>query len=445
MIVGDYFLVWDPGVGKTLPVIEAADYLSWEHEHFDSDAPHQTLCVVPASIREQWKEKFNEQTPWLSVTVLETLNKKITREQLESDVVICSYEYMACLARWKQLRRHLWAALAVDECHYLIYEEAARTRAMLGADENSTDGLAFAAERTWWLSGTPFTFPHQIYPILSRIFPAATKRNGEYMTAAQWQRRFCDVAPNSFGRDKVVGAINVPELRKRVHSVIDRVRLEDAVDMPPLTVDKIPIKATLTKLLSGLDDELLAQYQALIATLEDDEIPDAKKLTALEDSGLDMAQLRHSIAVTKIKSAVEIIKMDLASGTKKLLVFGWHTEPINELGRLLKSPVYTGKTPKAKRRQALERFLDDDKTKVLIAQIGAVGTGTDGIQDVCHRSMFFETSWRYIDNKQAIHRTYRNGQKLPCHASVLSLVGSVDDYVAKIITRNAKTINSVLD
>lgn len=441
MIEGDFFAVWDPGTGKTYPALAAASFL--DHK--------ASLFIVPAHLREQWAEQAAVHTPWRKTVVLDKLNEKIPDRVFEkADNVIVSYEYAAHLPRWKQLRKEQWAAIAIDEAHYLMNLEANRTRALLGAKPlTDTNGLVHAAECVWFLTGTPFTFPNQIYPILAAKFPSALKRpskNGSgLMTAREWENEYCIVKPDKSGfGEKVVGAKNIPALRRRLSDVIDKVRLEDAADMKGLTVDTIPIKGTLSKLTRGLDPFLVNQYEALTQTLMDPDIPDAEKLAMLEESGEVMAQLRHTIAVVKIKPTIEIVKNELASGVKKVLIFGWHREPLKALAKELDAPLIRGgMTPKAK-RDAKDEFLYDD-TPYLIGQISAIGTGTDGLQDVCHRSIFMEPSWAFRDNKQCWHRTYRKGQKLPCHSSFITLLGSIDEYVASVLKRNAKIVSQVLD
>jgi superfamily II DNA or RNA helicase len=53
MVRGSYMLVWDPGVGKTWPVVEAARRCGGS-----------TLVIVPAHLRDQWLETCRSVDPW---------------------------------------------------------------------------------------------------------------------------------------------------------------------------------------------------------------------------------------------------------------------------------------------------------------------------------------------------------------------------------------------
>lgn len=438
MQAGDKMLVWDPGTGKTYPVIMAADFCG---------GPHLTVC--PAHLRDQWAEQVERFTPWSRVRVLE--GTRTPADLRGADFVICSFEYASTLPRWKELRRWKWASMAVDEAHALCVQEANRTKALLGHSPESTSGLVFAADRCWFLTGTPFTFPNQIYPIVSRVFPKATRRWGQsgYMTPREWENAFCVTAPvkdektgRTFG-EKIIGAKNVRELRQRLGPYLDKVRISDVHHKGEI-IDTIPIRADLRSLLKDLPPETLAEYEALTRVLEDDDIPDAEKLAALDSSGLVMAQLRHHVAVAKITATAEIARFEAAKGIDKILIFGWHREPLKVLADKLKAPLVYGGQGKRSKAQALASFIDGP-SQFLLGQIGAIGTGTDGLQDVCRRALFFEASWAFRENKQARHRTYRMGQRAVAHTSFVSLKGSVDEYVARVLARNAETVARVLD
>lgn len=437
MVRDNIILVWEPGVGKTYPVLSAAHYV---------DGP--TLIVVPAHLRLQWLEQAQEHAPLLPAVILEGTTKKIPDEVFDNyDIFICSYEYASTLARWKQLRKQKWGALAIDECQYITNLDADRTRAMLGLKPEEKQGMVFAADVVWYLSGTPFTFPNQIYPILAASFPGAIRRTGKQpglMTAREWENEFCVVADKGDGFGvKVVDVKNVPELRARLKPYLDKEKLD--LGEITLTVDTIPIEGTLRDLTKGLDRETMLAYTAIMEILHDDDIPDMEKLAMLEEYGGTMAEIRHAIAATKVASTVKIVRNELFTGVKKLLVFGWHRKPLEALARELDAPIIYGGMSDRRKTEAKNEFLGPKGSPVLVGQISSIGTGTDGLQKVCHRSLFMEASWAYRENKQCLHRTFRTGQRYPCHSSFISLVGSIDEYVSRILKRNAEIVSRILD
>jgi len=437
MMRGNILLVWDPGVGKTYPVLSAAHFINGP-----------LLVIVPAHLRLQWLAAAKLHAPLLPAVILDKTKEKISTETFDKHrIFICSYEYVSTLPRWKQLRVRQWGALAIDEAHYLNNLDANRTRAILGLKPEEKQGMVFAADYVWYLSGTPFTFPNQIYPILAASFPEAIRRAEEEgpgrMTAREWENRFCVVADTGDGFGvKVTGAKNIPELRGRLQPFLDKQKLE--LGHVTLTIDTIPMQGTLRGLTKGLDEETLQIYEALTEILSDDTVPDEEKMAVLEGNGLVMAQLRNVIAATKVMQTVEIVRGELLSGLKKVLVFGWHRAPLEALSKQLKAPLIYGGISDKQKELAKLQFIKGD-APVLIGQIAAIGSGTDGLQEVCHRSLFMEAPWTHRENKQCLHRTYRTGQKYPCHSSYIILLGSIDEYVAKVLKRNAEIIRKTLD
>ena len=406
------------------------------------------LVIAPAHLRHTWAEAVGLDTPRRSVRIVDSTKATFSAE---TDISVVSYEYAKHLPRWKELRVPWWSAITCDEAHYLAHGQTARCRAILGTTPGDKYGLAFRTRHFWPISGTFIGgYPDELYPLLRYIFPAAVRslRSGiRYMDYGEYVGEFCVTARNDFGT-KIVGGRNFDLFRERTAPYFDRVRLTDVVDMPALVIDTVPVTGSLRGLTKGLTPEQLSEYRTIEAALRAD-IPDDEKLDALYASEVMLAELRHAIAMVKIGEAEKIIRDEIANGLDRVLIFGWHKEPLRELARRFKGAgLITGGMSHVSRDATLRGFVaprvnGDDLCRVMFGQIGAMGSGLN-IQ-ACHRTLFLEASWSTRDNTQAIHRTYRNGQRLPCHVSFLSLIGSVDEYVTRILTRKAKSVRQALD
>ena len=436
LVRGDLALAWDPGTGKTRPCLRAGEILGGPQ-----------LVIAPAHIRSTWAEAVQLDTPGRSVRVVESVKSTFSAE---TDITVVSYEFAKHLPRWKELRSQWWSSMVADEAHYLARGNAARTRSILGTVPGDKYGLAFRTKNFWPISGTFIGgYPDEIFPLLRFIFPGSVRSNRHgvrYMDVGEFISEFCIVGTNAFGA-KINGGKNYTELRRRILPYFDRVKLEDVVDMPPLVIDTIPVTGKLPNMTKGLAAEQIEQYKTLEAVLTDPGTQDDEKLDALYDADVMMAEMRHVLAMVKIGEAEKIIRDELLSGIDRVLVFGWHKEPLRELARRFDGAgLVLGGMSHAKREDNLRSFLSgggNRRGSALFGQIGAMGSGLN-IQ-AAHRTIFLEASWSTRDNKQAIHRTYRNGQKLPCHVSFLSLVGSLDEYVTRILARKAKSVAMALD
>jgi SNF2 family DNA or RNA helicase len=73
-----------------------------------------------------------------------------------------------------------------------------------------------------------------------------------------------------------------------------------------------------------------------------------------------------------------------------------------------------------------------------------MGTGVDGLQNVCDEAIFCEQEWVPSANAQAIMRLCRIGQKNPVRARIFSLYNSVDEHVQDTLTRKMKELAKIL-
>ena len=81
--------------------------------------------------------------------------------------------------------------------------------------------------------------------------------------------------------------------------------------------------------------------------------------------------------------------------------------------------------------------------RVLIGTIGALGTGTDGLQYVCSNVVFLDRDWTPGLNQQAEDRVNRSGAKGMTNVWILSMEKSIDSYVEGIQSKKAQDIEEV--
>lgn len=84
----------------------------------------------------------------------------------------------------------------------------------------------------------------------------------------------------------------------------------------------------------------------------------------------------------------------------------WAEFAANELGN---ARAYTGSQGKSERAEIKEEFIRGD-LRAIVATVGAVGTGVDGLQSACSRIIFASRDDKANDNLQAIGRIARTGQ-----------------------------------
>ena len=109
------------------------------------------------------------------------------------------------------------------------------------------------------------------------------------------------------------------------------------------------------------------------------------------------------------------------------------------------SIILTGKVPAKKRKLLVNKFTKDKNINLLIANIQAVGTGTDGLQYNCYNSCTIELGWDPDDHDQAEDRLCRIGQKYGVMNYYLLGIGTIEIEIAKLLDKKRKINEAILD
>tara|TARA_Y100001968_G_scaffold330203_1_gene381404 strand:+ start:761 stop:3718 length:2958 start_codon:yes stop_codon:yes gene_type:complete len=121
-----------------------------------------------------------------------------------------------------------------------------------------------------------------------------------------------------------------------------------------------------------------------------------------------ITQEQHSVD-GKMKELRRIL-----SDGKQSIIFVHHVDGIVEkLREKLSYFGYSIGTYYGSDKSGLKPFLNGDN-QILIASMSAIGTGFDGLQNICSRAIFFALPWTYEIRKQCEARIARTGQKNDC-------------------------------
>lgn len=407
-------LLDEQGLGKTAQAIEACNLV-------DADP---VLVICPASLRTNWLREF----------------QKFGQGQR---VVSESYDRVA---RDPAKYDGPWGAVILDEAHYLKSPNAKRTRSVYGDKE--LPGLLMLSGHTWALTGTPA--PNnavEMYTHMAALFPeslAMVRDKTRRYDRFRFTQRYCVTAPGEWG-EKIVGGKNHEDLKARLAPhVLRRVKKEVLPDLPAITYSELPIDApSVARSLKDVPGEEMAMLR--------DALKDGDA-AALEGMATEMASLRRLIAVAKIPLMVEWAKDFLEQTDRKLVIFGHHVEPLEELRQQLRDRtggksqtpvVVTGSSRPANRQKSVDKFQEDPDTRVFLGQIQAAGTGIT--LTAASDLVFLEQSWVPAENAQAAMRIHRIGQTRGCMVRYMSLAGSIDEAVQRVLARKTADISKLFD
>ena len=427
-LIGD-----SPGVGKTASAIRACDLVGAEN----------ILVVAPASVRIQWGREFERFSPMdrpMQVCFPSMLPNL-------SGVVIISYDQ--AVKHIERLMSVRWQCLILDECHYLKerykvgkHTSGYRTKSIYGFGKRFP-GLVTVCDRVIRLSGTPA--PNNASELWTHL------KSAGLIDMPYWDFtfHFCNGFDSEHGF-RFTSHKNIPELQKLLKPFMLR-RTKQQVQ-PNL---KEPFFETIT--IPRSDAALPPELQSLIPQLDqaDNQLQEALRsgspgdqLATLESMASSLATLRRYTLMSKLPAIAEQIETDLTTNQiPKLTVFMIHKIGVKWLAEKLAKfhPItVTGDTPAEKRQPNIDLFQSDPSARIILGNIAAMGTGVDGLQNVCDEAIFCEQDWVPSSNVQAIMRLCRIGQKNPVRARIFSLYNSVDEHVQDTLTRKMKELAKIL-
>lgn len=334
----------------------------------------------------------------------------------ENEPLVMSYDRLRL--DWDNVCRQRFDVAIVDECHFAKNPAAKRTQLIYGKH-----GLGWISDRMWALSGTPATkHAAELWPML-RAFGVVGMGYDEFVD------RYCIV--NKFTL-QITGTkpAMIGEVRELLAKVmLRRTRKEVAPEMPSIDFQFLEVEPDIKadiKMPAGLSEAQLSQW--------------------LEDNA--RADMEDCIAVADAKVLPLAKEIDFALQNellKQTVVFGWHTEPLEHLCRLLnksgiRAELLTGKTSSVQRERVQSNFRSG-WTQVVVGNILAAGTAID--LSAASHGYFLELDWLPSNNIQAANRLVSLDKHEPVTYDVVTWPGSADDRVQRTLIRRSNELSQL--
>lgn len=365
---------FEMGLGKTLIAITMADKLGG-----------RCLCVVPAFLKQNW---LNE----------------IDKFSLDPD----NFEVISYAAMSKLDNLFGYDMVVFDEAHYLKNIDAKRTKQ---AHFLILQGLP---KYMLAMSGTPIkNNPSEIWSLLKLTSYGHEIDDFDKYKNNYWRFRakFCDVKATAYG-EKVVGMKNAPILGSMVAPVYNRLKTEDAIELPETINITVKGKED-TKTQDGLEACWVNYLAGSFA------------------ENKNFSQTKVASALGKADFTIEYAG-NILQNTNKVIIFTDHILPAEHISARIKgSYLCTGKVPVAKRAQIAHDF-ERDESAVMVATIGSMSTGFNFTS--CNQMIFNDVPWVPADLQQAQKRIHRIGQKKKCFYHFI-YSSDVDETIIKTLTK----------
>jgi SNF2 family DNA or RNA helicase len=425
-------LLMDMGTGKSLTAIAVSGEL------FNRGGIAKMLVVCPKSIAGVWEDEFKKFTGFayrLAVLDGSAAQKANTLRRLAGaalQAAVVNYE-----SAWR-----LEAELSKWKPDLIVCDESSKIKNPQAKASKALHRLGAASRYNMILTGTPVTNGPENFFSQYKFLDPGIFGSSFYAFRARY------VMLGGYGNHAVVGYRNLDELASKAHAAAFRVRLDDAVDLPPY-IDE-------TRLVT-LEPKAEAMYRDIekesFAELSNEKEITAKnvltKLLRLSQctGGFIRPDDGEVIAVSAAKlEALEDILDECGEQGKKAVVFARFIPEIEAIEKLLKRKeigyalIHGGITDRA---EQVARFQADSECRVFVGQLQTTGMGLT--LTAASVAVYYSLDYSYANYEQSRARVRRIGQKEKVVYYHLIAKNTVDEKAMAALERKGDAAKLLVD
>jgi SWI/SNF-related matrix-associated actin-dependent regulator of chromatin subfamily A-like protein 1 len=399
-----------PGLGKTAQAIVAARRV------FNTNFKPLRICVIaPKTALENWRREWSRWWPG---------NYKPT---------IINYDLLSNATQTRvEFNQTDWDLIVCDEAHRLKNAGSNRTQVIYRKVLKQR-----VRPRVWLLTGTPArNHAGELWSHLRTLRPDLIHdRSGRPMTLPQFEDAYCQVQTDAFGQRNIRGSKNLKELRAKLIGggfMLRRMKKDVQSELPDLVFDDFPLTGTLKSAVPAMP---------ALGIGVDTPLDDAIAILRREE--VHLSTERRLTGLLKAPLVAEYVTDEL-DAPGKVIVFYHHTEVGNILNdRLIHfKPARVEGGTKDPQGQ-VDMFQTDPVCQVFLGQITACGEALN--ITAADRVFFAEASWSPSDNYQAACRAHRIGMGTNLTVKFLSLPGTMDEIIQRVLARKTAELSELFD
>ena len=317
------------------------------------------------------------------------------------------------------------SVIAFDEAHRSKEPTSLQSRAMMNVQ----------AKYMVAMSGTPLmNNPLDLY------FPM--KWLGyENHSFYQFKQHYCTLG--GWGGSQVVGYKNLEEIRAMMEQIMLRRLKTEVLDLPE-KIRKIEY-VDMTPKQNQIYKEVYAGVMGDLQKIKFSNNPLSMMIRLRQATGWTGILSNTIQESAKMERMIELVNEIVASGQKAIIFSNW--ESMTEVAReKLKSynPAYiTGATKADERMKEVDRFQNDDKCKVIIGTIGAMGTGLT--LTAAQNVIFLDSPWNMALKAQAEDRAHRIGTKGTVSVITLCCRDTIDERIEELVEKKGQIADALVD
>jgi SWI/SNF-related matrix-associated actin-dependent regulator 1 of chromatin subfamily A len=428
LLANDRFILADSmGLMKTGSSIIAA---------LESEAK-KILIVCPASVKINWRREIKiytdrktlivEGRKWGSTFDFYIINYDILKNYHTTEKSEDSEDY-------KLIMNEGFDIAIIDEAHNLSNASSLRSKLL--------NDILEKIPKVWLLTGTPMTNRPINYFNLLKIVNSPVASNWQH-----YVKRYCKgfrFKVNGRTIWNTSGHSNLDELREMTKNIILRRMKSDILDLPEKIITPIFLELKSTYYNEELEEFMrITEENKRRTTLNintQEEEPDRENVVAVLGR---LMKVRQVIAYEKIPYTCELIDKFLEED-KKVIVFSNFTMPVDMLYEKYKkiSVMLDGRMSTTKRQESIDKFQNDSKIKIFIANIiaGGIGINLTAAEGVIMNDLSFVPA----HHAQSEDRAHRPNQKNNVVVYYPIFENTIEQIVYNILQSKKNVIDQVM-
>lgn len=248
-----------------------------------------------------------------------------------------------------------------------------------------------------------------------------------------------------YGGYEIVGYKNMSELQEQLDTLMLRRLKEDVLDLPEKTyIDEyVEMKGKQEQIYKEVTMEIKANIdQISIAPNPLAELIRMRQATGY--TGILSSTIKESAKLDRMEELVD----DAINNGKKVVIFSNWTQMTDVIMDKLSVKGYepviiTGQTPDISRQAYINYFQNEDKCKVMIGTIGALGTGVTLTAGTV--LIFMDHPWNRALYDQAVDRCHRIGQNNNITIYNLLTKNTIDERIWELVNRKGALSDAIVD
>ena len=314
--------------------------------------------------------------------------------------------------------------VAIDEIHKCKNPASQQGKALLKIDEATTK-IA--------MTGTPImNTPLDTYVPLKWL---GQEKHSFY----QFKNHYCVMG--GYGGYEVVGYKNLGELQNRIDKIMLRRLKKDVLDLPEkiYTTEYVEMSKEQQKIYNEVREELKENIDKIM--ISPNPLAQLIRLRqATGYTGILSSTIKQSAKLDRLEELVEEI---VDNGGKCLIFSNWTdmTAPTFERLKRFNPAIITGETKD--RETQKDKFMNDDRCKVIIGTIGAMGTGLT--LTAASTVIFLDSPWNRANKEQAEDRAHRIGTTSNVNIITIVCKDTIDERIEELIYKKGAMADALVD